>query len=195
MNAEARHGQLLGQFVACWRKLDGCDLRESIDELSSSLPPDSPLRAQHQYWRPLQLATERSALEAVYAKLPARFPPLYEQLVLSYRWLEVDLQLYRLHANPPGPGLSGLLGRILKDEFLSGFLLRNGYIPFGKGTDMDYDQVCFDMNARKKNREFEIVKLDHEEILLNERIRVVAKLAPSFEDLVNQTIQLARKPA
>ena len=130
-------------------------------------------------------------LEAVYAKLPARFPPLYEQLVLSYRWLEVDLQLYRLHANLPGPGLSGLLGRILKDKFLSGFLLKNGFIPFGKGTDMDYDPVCFDLTSRKKNREFEIVKLDHEEILRSERIRVVAKLAPSFEQLVRQTIEAA----
>ncbi|MGB6883965.1 MAG: hypothetical protein WA621_05300 [Candidatus Acidiferrum sp.] len=194
MPAKTRHPQLLDQFVACWQKLDGCDLRESIDDLSFNLPPDSPLRAQHHHWRPLPLATDESMLEAIYAKLPARFPPLYEQLVLSYRWLEVDLQLYRLHANPPGPGLSGLLGRILKDEFLSGFLLRNGYIPFGKGGDMDYDQVCFDMSARKKNREFEIVKLDHEEILCNERIRVVAKLAPSFEDLVNQTIRLAAKP-
>jgi hypothetical protein len=193
MNPEAYHLQLLDQFVACWRKLDGCDLRESIDDLSFNLPPDSPLRAQHHHWLPLRLATDQSMLEAVYAKLPARFPPLYEQLVLSYRWLEVDLQLYRLHANPPGPGLSGLLGRILKDEFLSGFLLKNGFIPFGKGTDMDYDQVCFDLTRRKKNREFEIVKLDHEEILCNERIRVVAKLAPSFEQLVRQTIEAAAR--
>ena len=191
MNAEARHRQLLDQFVACWRKLDGFDLRESIDDLSFNLPPDSPLRAQHHYWRPMRLATDQSMLEAVYAKLPARFPPLYELLVLSYRWLEVDLQLYRLHANPPGPGLSGLLGRILKGEFLSGFLLKNGFIPFGKGTDMDYDQVCFDLTRRMKNGEFEIVKLDHEEILCNERIRVVARLAPSFEQLVRQTIEAA----
>ncbi|HXJ05994.1 MAG TPA: hypothetical protein VNH65_12905 [Candidatus Acidoferrum sp.] len=191
MNARSHHNQLLDQFVACWRKLDGFDLRESIDDLSFNLPPDSPLRAQHHYWRPFQLATAQPMLEAIYAKLPARFPPLYEQLVLSYRWLEVDLQLYRLRANPPGPGLSGLLGRILKDEFLSGFLLKNGFIPFGKGTDMDYDPVCFDLTNRKKNREFEIVKLDHEEILCNERIRVVAKLAPSFEQLVRQTIEAA----
>jgi len=191
MNVQARHAQLLDQFVACWRKLDGCDLRESIDDLSFSLPSDSPLRADDHHWRPLQLAADKSMLEAVYAKLPARFPPLYEQLVLSYRWLEVDLQLYRLHANLPGPGLSGLLGRILKDKFLSGFLLKNGFIPFGKGTDMDYDPVCFDLTSRKKNREFEIVKLDHEEILCSERIRVVAKLAPSFEQLVRQTIEVA----
>ena len=191
MNADARRGELLRQFVGCWQTLDGFDLRESIDDLSFNLPPDSPLRGQHHYWRPLELATDRSTLESVYAKLPARFPPLYEQLVLSYRWLEVDLQLYRLHANPPGPGLSGLLGRILKDKFLSGLLLKNGFIPFGKGTDMDYDPVCFDLRARKKNREFGIVKLDHEEVLCNERIRVVAKLAPSFEQLVRQTIDAA----
>jgi hypothetical protein len=64
-------------------------------------------------------------------------------------------------------------------------------MPFGKGGRLDYDPVCFDRKARKKNREFEIVKLDHQEILRNERIRVVAKRAPSVEQLIAQTIQLA----
>jgi hypothetical protein len=81
----------------------------------------------------------------------------------------------------------------LKDKFLSSFALKNGYIPFGKGSDMDYDPVCFDLTARKKNREFEIVKLDHEEVLCNERIRVVAKLAPTFEQLVEDTIASAAR--
>jgi hypothetical protein len=79
----------------------------------------------------------------------------------------------------------------MKDKFLSSFAFKNDYIPFGKGGDIDYDPVCFDLRARKKNREFEIVKLDHEEILCNERIRVVTTLAPSFERLVSQTIDLA----
>jgi len=130
-------------------------------------------------------------LDPLYAKLPARFPPLYEQLVLTYRWADVDLASYRLLGNPMGPNLSGLLDKMLKDKFLSACLLRNGYIPFGKGPDIDYDPVCFDLKSRKKNREFSIVKLDHEEILCNERIRVVAELAPTFEQFVRTTIEAA----
>jgi len=80
---------------------------------------------------------------------------------------------------------------MLKDKFLSTCLPKSGYIPFGKGPDIDYDTVCFDLKSRKKNREFSIVKLDHEEILCNERIKVVAELAPTFEQLVRTTIEFA----
>ena len=189
MNAEARRTELLRQFVASWQKLDGFDLRESIDDLSFDSAAVEKYRSGPNHWCPLQVTTDSAALEAVYAKLPARFPPLYEEVVLNYRWLELDLQLYRLHANPAAPGLLGLLDRILKDKFLSSFLLKSGFIPFGKGHDMDYDPVCFDLTHRRKNRELAIVKLDHEEILCNERIKVVAELAASFEQLVVDTIQ------
>jgi len=53
---------------------------------------------------------------------------------------------------------------------------------------MDYDPVCFDMKSIKRNREMRVVKIDHEEILRNRRIKVVAELAPSFEALVLQTM-------
>jgi len=53
---------------------------------------------------------------------------------------------------------------------------------------MDYSPVCFDMNSRKKNRAMRVVKIDHQEILCNRCIKVVAELAPSFEALVLQTM-------
>jgi hypothetical protein len=62
-----------------------------------------------------------------------------------------------------------------------------------KDLTFDYDPVCFDLKSRKKNREFSIVKLDHEEILCNERIKVVAELAPTFEQLVKTTIEVANR--
>jgi len=58
---------------------------------------------------------------------------------------------------------------------------------------MDYDPVCFDVNSWKKDREMRVVKIDHEEILCNNRVKVVAELAPSFEALVLQTIEAAKK--
>jgi len=91
MNAESRRGELLAQYVASWGRLDRLDLRESIDPISRTLVGDSEHRSGADHWRSLQVTTDRSMLDAVYARLPARFPPLFEQLVLSYRWLEVDL--------------------------------------------------------------------------------------------------------
>ena len=193
MNADRRREELVSDFVAAWEKLDGCRTSENLDPLVAQFAVGADSSTDGLRWRAICHSTDASELERLYAKLPARFPPLFEKLLLSYRWPEVDLRLYRIHGNPLGAGLTGFLGRILKDQFLSSFALKNGYIPFGKGTDVDYDPVCFDLKARKKNREFEIVKLDHEEILCNERIKVVAKLAPSFEQLVVETIECAAK--
>ncbi len=193
MNADERRNYLLEQFVGCWEKLDLFSLDESLDPLASQFSTGEKNEFGGQLWRPISQATDSSMLEPLYTKLPARFPPLYERLVLTYRWAEVDLGSYRLFGNPLGPDLSGLLHEMLKNKFLSTFLLKNGYIPFGKGPDIDYDPVCFDLKSRKKNREFSIIKLDHEEILCNERLKVVAELAPTFEQLVVNTINAANR--
>ena len=55
---------------------------------------------------------------------------------------------------------------------------------------MDYDPVCFEIKSRR-NRDYRIVKIDHEEILCNYRIKVVSEIAPSFRALVLQTIERA----
>lgn len=140
----------------------------------------------------MRVDTDRGCLDPLYAKLPARFPPLYERLILSYRWAEVDLQSYTLLANPPGPDFSRLFALISGDPGLLESLIPAGYIQFAKGPDMDYDPVCFDVNSRRKNGDCRVVKIDHEEILCNYRIKVVAELAPSFEELVQQTIAYAQ---
>lgn len=56
---------------------------------------------------------------------------------------------------------------------------------------MDYDPVCFDIRSRTKSKDYRVVKIDHEEILCNNRVKVVSELAPSFERLMVQTIELA----
>jgi hypothetical protein len=189
MTANKIRGQLVEQFVACWEKLNGLSVNENLDPLASRFSTGEKTEFGGEAWRPILQTTDPSMLDPLYARLPARFPPLYERLVLTYRWPEVDLGSYRLLGNPLGPDLSGLLQEILKDKFLSACLLKSGYIPFGKGPDIDYDPVCFDLKSRKKNREFKIVKIDHEKILCNERIKVVAELAPTFEQLVRNTIE------
>jgi hypothetical protein len=167
-------------------------LDESLDSLASHFSTGEENQFGGKLWRPVSQATDPSMLDPLHAKLPGRFPPLYEQLVLTYRWADVDLVSYRLLGNPIGPNPSGLLDKMLKDKFLSTCLLKSAYIPFGKGPDIG-DPVCFDLKSPKKNREFSIVKLPHEEILCNERIKVVAELAPTFEQLLRTTIEAANR--
>lgn len=191
MSSREYRQRLVEEFVACWETLDGFNVGENIGFLAEqfSTGGGNPLDEK---WRPIRQECSQEMLEPLYAKLPARFPPLYECLALSYRWPDLDLQTWRLTGNPLGADLSGLLENMFRDKFLTTFLLKNGYMPFGQGPDIDYDPVCFDLRSRKKG-EFAITKLDHEEILCNERIRVVAQLAPTFERLVLDTIEAAKR--
>jgi hypothetical protein len=191
------HAELIDKFIASFEVVaENLDVFETIDSIAAQLAVGPKDEYGQRRWRPIKVQTDLTALDPVYAKLPARFPPLYEQLVLSYRWADVDLQKFTLLANPPGDELSGLLQKIMKAKGLWETPIPNGYIQFGKGSDMDYDPVCFDISSRK-NRDYRIVKIDHEEILCNYRIKVVSEIAPSFRALVLQTIERAeavRKP-
>lgn len=138
-------------------------------------------------WRPMRVQTSPNVLKTFYETVPGPLPPLYERLILTYHWGEVDLDRYRLLPNFPPP-LDGLIKVMKADAVLFRVLSSNGFVQFGRGPDIDYDPVCFDLNARAADGDCAIVKLDHEEILIRERIRVVAKVADTFRQLVLQTI-------
>lgn len=98
----------------------------------------------------------REALDPLYAKLPGRFPPLFEQLVTAYDWEEADLGPFRLLPNPLGRDVSGLEG---------------GFIPFGVGPDGA--MVCFDTERRRNDRDCPVVQGG-------------AEVAPSFKALMER---------
>jgi hypothetical protein len=192
MDAHEKDVDLLARFVATFGILD---------DLTGFQVPSILLahtnEAGWQYWQPRQITTLPSALESLYFGLglpgrgSTRFPLLYETLVLSYRWAEVELGAYRLLANEPAEDLSPLLSEIRADVHLCNTLVPNGYFQFGRGFDVDYDPVCFDFRQRQKNGDCRIVKLDHEAILCHGRIRVMTELAPNFRSLVVNTIHHA----
>jgi hypothetical protein len=183
---------LLQRFVRSFEKLDEMEAVEHIYPITWKLATGDPDQYGAKRWRPVEISTEAESLEPIYSQLPARFPHLYERLVLSYRWADVDLQSFTFIANPPGPDLSGLLQEISKDPTLWTVLRKAGYIQFGKGPDLDYDPVCFDTSSRKKKgRDYRIVKIDHEQILCYDQVKVVKEIAPSFEQLMLATVEKA----
>ena len=182
---------LIDRFVASFEKLDEMTINEAFSPLASQFAIGDADQYGLKRWCPIKVPTALSELELLYSSLPARFPPLFEHLVLQYRWAEVDLRFYRLLANPPGEDLRGLLHEMSKDSGLWKVLLPGGHIQFGRGPDVDYDPVCFDIKSRNKNGDCRIVKIDHEEILCNYRIKIVEELASSFEMLMTETIRIA----
>jgi hypothetical protein len=130
-------------------------------------------------------------VDELYAILPARFPSLYERLVLSYRWAEVDLGLFRLLANPPGPNLVGLSAEFSRHRAMQEVLIPNKCLQFGKGADLNYDAICFDWSRRLRDGDCPIIQVDHEEILIHYRFKKVAEVASSFRELMLGVISKA----
>jgi hypothetical protein len=183
---------LLAAFVSAFGRIDDMRSPDAAADLRVTEEGDG-----WHTWRPKLVSTDKSVLEALYQDLQlrgigsARFPPLYEMLILSYRWAEVDLGAYRLLANQPADDLSPLLTAIRMDQALYSTLIPNGYVQFGRGPDVDYDPVCFDFRHRQKNGDCQIVKLHHEAILCDGRIGKITELAPNFRSLVLGTVARA----
>jgi hypothetical protein len=179
--AELRHDLLLSEYLACFEKFGELSEYSWMDPVVGALAVREPDENGRVTWRPRRIEPDPALLDALHAKIPARFSPLFERLLLAFRWAEISLDRYSLIGNPPGPGLDGFFRKISGDPGLWDTLVPGGFLRFGKGPEGDYDPVCFDINSRKKSREMRVVKIDHEEILCNYRIKIVAELAPSFE--------------
>ena len=54
---------------------------------------------------------------------------------------------------------------ILNDRIIADATLKAGYIQFTRPESGSYDPICFDATHAVSDREFPIVRLDHEEIL------------------------------
>jgi hypothetical protein len=158
--------ELLEKYVATFPKFDEMVADEFSPPAAIQLAVEDTDQCDRKLWRSVRMETPPSQLQEVYSELPARFPRLFERMVLSYRWAEVDLGTYRLLANPPGPTLGGLLRQMSQAPAIWASLVPAGFIQFGKGADLDYDPVCFDIKSRKRGGDCRIVKIDHEQILV-----------------------------
>jgi hypothetical protein len=183
---------LLEQFVGSFKKLDDMAANKELFPIAWELRSGELNQIGWPLWKPARGDTERSCLEPLYAKLPCRFPPLFERLVLTYRWAEVEVGSCMLLANPLGPDLSRFMVQISQDPGLWQALIPAGYIQFGRAAGGHYDPVCFEVKSSRKSGDCRIVRIDHEEILCNNRVKVMGQVALNFEELVRQTIESAK---
>jgi hypothetical protein len=125
-------------------------------------------------------------------RLPFRLPPTFRSLVSRYLFPSFDagpIQFYSVGVEEP---YTEFRSAVFGDRFMSPFLLKNGYVQFGRPAGGSYDPICFDFTISRRKSEPPVVHIDHEEILCNERIRVIESLSPAFhlfvEDLT-RTLQ------
>lgn len=92
--------QIIEAFVASFR------LEQSFThdkppppEMNAGIDPDD---WNCLLWKPMRIDSSRDELKQLYQHIGAKFPPLYERLVLTWRWLDAWVDGMRLFANPPG---------------------------------------------------------------------------------------------
>lgn len=117
-------------------------------------------------------------------RLPFRLPASYRSLVVRYRFCPFLLSGIEFFGNQGNGDDDDLVVASLRDPVLARVSLARGFVQIGRPDTGAYDPVCFDMNRRSNNREAPLVSLDHEAILIKERIHVLREYAKSFFQII-----------
>ena len=126
-------------------------------------------------------------IEELSEKLPRQWPEPFRSLIGRYRFSNIEVGPLMLFANSGHDHFYELSTRVFADEGIFPLLHRHGLLQFGLPQEANYDPVCFDMQRRNR-RDAPIVQLDHEEVLLRNRIRIVREIAPSFSQFMQRAI-------
>jgi hypothetical protein len=139
---------------------------------------------------PFAPANNAPRIEEFESKLPARLPASFRSLITRYSFPAFEVKSLALFANLGDDEEEELSNAVFKDKTIAGVTLHAGYIQFARPADGCYDPICFDTNRRSKNREFPVVRLDHEAILINSRIVVRETIEKSFFKFVQTIIAM-----
>jgi hypothetical protein len=120
-------------------------------------------------------------------KLPRQYPAAFQVLISKYRFCDFQVGPVIFFANTGEEIFYELANRVFVDKYMSPFLLEHGYLQFGQAED--YDPICFAPRGLNDKRESRIVRLDHEEILINNRLKITGEIALSIEDFLERTIK------
>jgi hypothetical protein len=113
-------------------------------------------------------------------KLPKRLPASFRSLVTRYSFATFEAGRLSFYANMGTDDINEMSVAIFRDHLIADATLKAGYIQFARPATGSYDPICFDARRSANNREFPLVRLDHEEILCHERVYVSERVADSF---------------
>jgi|HubBroStandDraft_1064217.scaffolds.fasta_scaffold279288_2 hypothetical protein len=135
-------------------------------------------------------------LPEVESHLPFHLPSTFRSLIARYLFpaFEVGpLTLYSVGVNDSHRAGMEFRSAIFADGYMGPFLFKNRFLPFARPADSSYDPVCFDYRNSSGKVEHPIIRIDHEEILCHDRIRVIETLSRSFDSLIEEITRQLRK--
>ena len=119
-------------------------------------------------------------IESLEKLLPKRFPVSYGSLITRYAFPAFDAGGIHFFANTGNHSLDELSVAIFQDPLIGQMTHANGFIMFARPEGGSYDPICFDARRSANNREYPIVRLNHEDILCRNEIGSPTKIADSF---------------
>ena len=125
-------------------------------------------------------------LPALETRLPFQLPPTFRALVSRYWFPSFTCGPLWLYSVGLADDSGELRVAMLRDRPMLGVLWKAGFLPFARPEDGSYDPVCFDFRDVPGGREPAVVRVDHEEALIREQVRVVRTLSASFDVLVEE---------
>lgn len=132
---------------------------------------------------PIRAEENASRLRAFKEKLPTRLPQSFESFLSRYSFPVFDV-LGITFFGWDSESSEYIVQASVPKNSLSELLIPAGYVQIGRPDIGNFDGICFDLNHQAQNREYQLVQVDHEEILCNWKVRVTRNLWPSFVRLV-----------
>ena len=133
-------------------------------------------------------------IDALEKQLPKRLPPSFSSLVKRYAYVPFEWGPLHFFGNSATGDEQDFPAIVLRDRLLWSTMLNSGFVQFAQPAGVNHDAICFDMRASQRNREFPIVRLDHESILIKQRIKICGEIAPSFFALVETFVEGGSEP-
>jgi hypothetical protein len=147
-----------------------------------------------------------SRVEISEGKLKRKLPRSFRFLISNYVFVPFEVGKIYFYGNqrsvfpkelePPifydecNPEKSDLSKAIFEDKFLYRTFSKKGFIQFARPLDETCDPVFFDTRRKKSNYEYPIIRLGHEELLINQKIKITDHISDSFykftSDFLNQ---------
>jgi hypothetical protein len=122
------------------------------------------------------------------SRLGRRLPPSFSSLMRRYAFVPFEWGRVRFFGNSGTDDGNDFAIATACDPAIWQAMIKAGFIQFARPPGGNYDLICFDTTIRRKNRESPIVRVDHEAILIYDRVIVVEDLWPSFAELLESLL-------
>jgi len=127
-------------------------------------------------------------------QLPKRLPRSFGAFLRRYAFVPFEWGPLFFFGNSGADDERDFSVAVLRDSAMWNAMLGAGFVQFARPRGLSYDAVCFDIAESARNREWPIVRLDHESILVRTRIEIREQVARSFVALIEDLLASSSEP-